>query len=172
MRINIPNARLSFPNLFKTAVFGGEDTEKYDSTFILDKTDHKAVIQEIQDGIKTLVKEHLKGKMPDDDKICLKDGDETERPEQQGCYVIKASTKRRPFVVDRDKTPVTAEDEVIYAGCYVNGIITLWVQNNAYGKRVNASLDGVQFAGHGEPFGPPAIEADAFDVFASEDEVF
>jgi hypothetical protein len=100
----------------------------------------------------------------------LKDGDETERKEQQGCYVIKASSKKRPFVLDRDQTPLVAEDDKPYAGSYVNGIITLWVQNNAYGKRINASLDGVQFSAHGEPFGPPALGADAFDVFATEEE--
>jgi hypothetical protein len=170
MRINIPNARLSFPNLFKTSVFGGVDTEKFDATFILDKDEHAETILEIQTAIKALAKDKLKGKVPDDDRVCLKDGDETERKEQQGCYVIKASSKKRPFVLDRDQTPLVAEDDKPYAGSYVNGIITLWVQNNAYGKRINASLDGVQFSAHGEPFGPPALGADAFDVFATEEE--
>ena len=147
--------------------------KKFDATFLLDKGEHKTLIAEIQTAIKTLAKDKLKGKVPDDDRLCLKDGDETERPEQQGCFVIKASTKRRVPILDRDQTPVTEEDNVIYAGCYVNAFITLWVQNNAFGKRINASLDGVMFAGPGEPFGPPGLTADAFDVFGgSEDEVF
>lgn len=169
MQIKIPNARISFPNLFQTATFGGEDTEKYDCTFILDKDEHKVVIKEIQGAIKKMIKENLKGKNPGEDRICLKDGDETERDELQGAYSIKASTKKRPMVLDRDKTPLTEEDNKIYAGCYCNGILTLWSQNNAYGKRINASLDGVQFSAHGEPFGPPAIDADEFDAFGSAD---
>jgi hypothetical protein len=59
---------------------------------------------------------------------------------------------------------LTEDDNVVYAGCYVNAIITLWVQNNSYGKRVNAQLDGVQFAKDGEPFGAGGIDADEFDL--------
>jgi hypothetical protein len=169
-RIKMSNVRLSFPNLFNTASFGGEDTGKYDGTFILDKDDNKKAIKEVQVAIKKLIKENLKGKNPGEDRICLKDGDETERDELQGAFSLKASTKKRPMVIDRDKTPITEDDGVIYAGCYVNAIVSLWTQNNAYGKRVNASLEGVQFHAHGEPFGAPGIEADAFDVFGEADD--
>jgi len=169
-RIKIQNARLSFPNLFQTASFGGEDTGKYDATFILDKKEHEKTVQEIQGVIKDLIKERFKGKALPEDRICLKDGDETERDEQQGKMVIKASTKKRPLVLDRDKTPLTEDGNQIYAGCYVNAFITLWAQNNAFGKRINASLDGVQFCAHGEPFGPPGIDADEFDAFGEPDE--
>ena len=169
-RIKMQNVRLSFPNLFQTASFGGEDTEKYDGTFILDKTDHKKTIKEIQTAIETMIKENLKGKHPGEDRICLKDGDETDRDELQGCFSIKASTKKRPMVLDRDKTPITESDSIIYSGCFVNSIISLWAQNNAYGKRINASLDGVQFCAHGEPFGAPAIDVTEFDVFGEADD--
>lgn len=169
-QIKIQNARLSFPNLFQTASFGGEDTGKFDCTFILDKTEHKDTLKEIKAGFKALADERFKGKMLDEDRLCIKDGDNTEREEQQGKFVLKASSKRRPLVLDRDKSPITEEDNVIYAGCYVNGIVTLWVQNNAYGKRINASLEGVQFFAHGEPFGAPAIDADEFDAFGEADE--
>ena len=173
-QVKMPNVRLSFPNLFQTSVFAGEDTGKYDATFILDKDDHKDLIKEIKAKMKALANEKLKGKLPPDDKRCLKDGDETERDEQQGCYVLKASTKKRPMVLDRERTPVVEEDNVIYAGAYVNGIVTLWAQDNAYGRRLNASLEGVMFCAHGEPFGPPPIGADEFDAFedAADDTVF
>jgi hypothetical protein len=164
-QVKMPNVRISFPNLFQTSVFAGEDTGKYDATFILDKEDHKDLIKEIKVKMKGLADEKLKGKMPADDKLCLKDGDETERDEQQGCYVLKASTKKRPMVLDRDRAPVVESDNVIYPGAYVNSIVTLWAQDNAYGKRLNASLDGVMFCEHGEPFGPPPIAADEFDAF-------
>ena len=170
-RIKMQNVRLSFPNLFQTSTFGGEDTGKFDATFLLDKVDNASTIKEVEAAIKVIVKDTFKGKSPGDDRICLKDGDETDREEQQGKMVLKASTKKRPLVVDRDKTPLTEEDGVVYAGCYVNGICSLWAQNNAYGKRINASLDGVQFCGHGDPFGPPAIDVDEFDAFGGgEDE--
>lgn len=169
-QIKMPNVRLSFPNLFQTSTFGGEDTGKFDATFILDKTEHAQLIKDIGKKIKALIVDKLKKKSPGAERVCLKDGDETDREELQGCYYIKASTKKRPMILDRDKTPVTEDDGVIYSGCYVNGICTLWAQDNSYGKRVNASLDGVMFSQHGEPFGAPAIDADEFDAFGSADD--
>jgi hypothetical protein len=171
-KIKIGNVRLSFPNLFKMGSFNGESTGKYDATFLLDKKEHKEAIKQIKTQFKQLAAPNgkLQGKMPSDDRLCLKDGDETERKEQVGCYTLKASTKRRPILLDRDKTPVTEDDNLLYAGCYVNVIVSLWAQNNAYGKRINASLGGVQFCGHGEPFGAPQIDQDEFDVFGDEDD--
>jgi len=171
--IKLANVRLSFPNLFQTSTFGGDDTGKYDATFLLDKKIHKKEIDEIQEEIDALTTAKFKGKALPEDKVCLKDGDATEREEQQGMMVIKASSKRRPTVVDNNNpkpTPLVEEDNRIYAGCYVNAIISLWAQNNAFGKRINASLEGVQYWRNGEPFGPPAISADEFDAFGTSDE--
>lgn len=167
MKIKIANARLSFPSLFHTADFGGQDTGKYESTFLLNKKDHAELIERIKTGMKKLMDE-AKVKVPSD-KLCLKDGDETDREEMQGHYSIKASTKRRPLVINRDKSPITEDDNIIYPGCYVNGIITLWVQDNNYGRRINAQLDGVQFVRDGEAFGAEGIGVDAFDDFGTVD---
>lgn len=169
-KIKMQCVRISFPSLFTTASFGGEDTGKYEATFILNKGEHKASIKEIEAGMKELAKERFKGKLPPDDKLCLKDGDDTDRPEFAGCMMLKASTKKRPLVLDRDKHPLIDDDGAIYAGCYVNAIITLWAQDNQYGKRVNAQLDGVQFNKNGDPLGAGGIDVDAFDAFGSDDE--
>jgi hypothetical protein len=48
--------------------------------------------------------------------------------------------------------------------------LSLWGQNNKFGKRVNAQLDGVQFNQDGEPFGDAGVSTNAFDVFGDEDE--
>lgn len=167
-KIKMQNVRLSFPSLFQTSQFGGEDTGKYEATFILDKVEHAETIKKIEASIASLSKE-LKSKLAAD-KICLKDGDELDRPEYEGKMTIKASTKRRPLVVGRDKSPLTDGDNVIYGGCYVNGIVSLWAQNNNFGKRVNAQLDGVQFNKDGEPFGDAGVGVDAFDAFGDDDE--
>lgn len=163
-KIKIGNARLSFPSLFQTASFNGESTGKFEATFILDKVDHAELIESIKTQINNLMKETLKVKLPSD-KICLKDGDEMGRPEYVGKYVIKASTKKRPLVIKRDKSPITEDDNLIYAGCYVHGVISLWAQSNGFGKRINAQLDGVQFVKDGDAFGEAGIGADAFDEF-------
>ena len=113
MTIKIAAARLSFPSLFNMATFGGESTGKYEATFILDKREHAATIKELQAAIDKLSKEELKGKVPAD-KLCLKDGDETERLEFAGKYTIKASTKKRPLVINRDKYIVEKNGEVLH----------------------------------------------------------
>jgi hypothetical protein len=163
-KITLKKVRLSFPSLFKMGSFGGESTGKYEATFVLDKKEHAEEIKKLDAEILNLMKSELKTKLSSD-KICLKGGDELERPEFADKYTIKASTKKRPLVVDRDKSPLAEEDGKIYAGCYVNAIVSLWAQNNQYGKRINAQLDGVQFHSDGEPFGDAGITVDEFDAF-------
>lgn len=166
-KITLKKVRLSFPSLFKMGSFGGESTGKYEATFILDKSEHKEVIQTLRTEITNLMKTELKTKLASD-RICLKDGDEIERLEFKDKMTIKAATKKRPLVIDRDKSPLSEEDGKIYAGCYVNAIVSLWVQNNSYGKRINAQLDGVQFHSDGEPFGDSGIDVDEFDAFGDD----
>lgn len=163
MKIKLQNVRLSFPSLFRKAVFQGETT-KYEATFLISKDD--AVVEEIKGHIADLVKEKFKGKKLPADKMCLKHGEDTGRPEYEGFYTIKASNSKRPLVLDKDKSPLTEDDEKIYSGCYVNAIIELWAQDNQFGKRINANLLGVQFFKGGEPFsGGESASADDFDMF-------
>lgn len=165
MPIMLNNVRLSFPSLWTTEKFGGEDTEKYAATFILNKKTHAKIIEEIKNQIEEMIKTGLKVKAIPPEKICLKDGDMTGRPENEDAYVIKASTKRRPTVMDRDKSPLLAEDGKPYGGCFVNAMIDLWPQNNSFGKRINAGLLAVQFAKDGEAFGTGPVDvSDEFDV--------
>lgn len=170
-KIKMANVRLSFPSLFQTEVFGGDDTGKYAATFILDKKEHADVIKTINAQIAAITKDRFKGKALAPDRVCLKDGNDSDRDDYADKMTIKAATKKRPLVINRDKTPLNESDEVIYAGCYVNAIISLWAQDNQFGKRINASLEGVQFAGHGEPFGSGGIDANEFDMFETEEEM-
>lgn len=163
MKIKLNNVRLSFPSLFRKGTFAGEET-KYEATFLLNKTEQKDLIEQIQKGIAELISTELKGAKLPADKICLKDGDTFEYDGYAGHYSIKASSQKRPIVLNRDKSPLTEDDNIIYPGCYVNAIIDLWAQNNSWGKRINASLLGVQFAKDGEPFGDGSgASADDFD---------
>jgi len=165
--ITIKNARLSFPNLFKKAVFEGKEG-KYEATLLFPKSDTETY-NKIMDAIEAAKKEG-KVKVPDS-KLCIKDGDEFEYDGYAGMWAVKAGNTKRPTVINRDKTPLVEEDEVVYAGCYVNGIINLWVQNNQYGKRINANLLGIQFVKDGEPFsdGAKVAGVDEFDDIDEEE---
>ena len=85
-------------------------------------------------------------------------------------YSIKASTKKRPTLVNRDKTPIVEEDGILYGGCYVNVSIDLWVMDNAYGKKVLASLNAIQFVKDGEAFGTKSEGADCFESLDDDDD--
>ena len=151
-KIKLNNVRLSFPSLWRKAVFGGDET-KYEGTFLLDKKTHAEVIKKIQAGIKAINADKHKGKALASDKVCLKDGDTIEYDGYAGNMSIKASSTKRPMVIGTDRSPLTEDDGKPYAGCYVNAVVELWGQKNQFGERVNANLLAVQFAKDGEPFG-------------------
>lgn len=164
-KIKLNNVRLSFPSLFRKAEFQGNEG-KYEATFLLNKKTHAEAIAKIEAEIEQGIKSNFKGKKIPSDKLCLKDGDEFEYDGYAGCMSFKASNKKRPMVIDKDKSPLTEDDERVYAGCYVNAVVELWYQDNQFGRRVNANLLGVQFFKDGEPFadGTTASEDD-FDMF-------
>jgi hypothetical protein len=171
-KVILRNVRLSFPELFKKGSFNGEET-KYGATFLLNKEEHADTIAEIKTQIAELIKTNLKGAKVPADKLCLRDGDEVEYDGYAGCFSLKASTKKRPIVVNKDKTPLVEEDGKPYGGCYVNATVDFWVQNNAYGKRVNSTLLAVQFFKDGEPFADGAVgDVNDFDMFDDDDDMF
>ena len=151
MKIKVQNARLSFPSLFRRAVFGGDET-KFEGTFLISKDD-TAKIAEINAAIDGMLKEKNKGKPLPADKICFKDGDFIDYDGYAGNMSIKGSSAKRPMAIGTDRAPLTEDDGKLYAGCYVNGILELWFQDNQFGKRINANLLGVQFVKDGAPFG-------------------
>lgn len=147
-KITLKNVRLSFPSLFQKSSFNGVEG-KYEATLLIPKDSEMATV--VKNQIETMLKDN-KAKLSSD-KICLKDGDQVEYDGYAGNYTLKAGSNKRIQILDRDLSVITEEDEKIYAGCYVNAVISFWYQDNNFGKRINANLLGVQFFSHGEPFG-------------------
>lgn len=168
--IKLENVRLSFPHLFQPHAMEEAQEKKYGATFILDNEQHGKLLDQIEATIDRLALDHWKKKMHF--KSCLRDGNEKPNMDGygDGCMFISASRKTRPAVVDRQVNPVTEEDGVIYAGCYVNATVRLWVQDNKWGKRVNAELRAVQFVKDGDSFGAGPVDAEnEFEAIAGED---
>jgi hypothetical protein len=168
-KIILKNVRISFPSLFKKATYNGEETG-FEGTFLINKEDQADQAEAIQNAIKDLIKTNLKSAKLQPDKICLRDGDLVEYDGYADHFSIKASSKKRPLVIDRDKAPLVEEDGRPYSGCYVNASIELWAQDNNYGKRINATLLAVQFFKDGEPFGDNSSGSlSDFDAFGDDD---
>ena len=178
-RIAIPMCRLSFAKIFKPEGFGGsEENKKYSANFIMDNEKHKEIIAKFKSAINELLKE-AKVKVTAD-KICLKDGASLDYDGYgEGVTYVSASNSDKPSIVrlEAGRNALVSEEEakemgILYSGCYVDGVIRIWVQNNKWGKRANASLEVVRFRKHGEPFGSTVNVDDALDdIEIPEDEL-
>ena len=168
-QIILTNVRASFLEVFKPkAVNDGEP--RYSANFLLDKEKDAKQIKKIEAEIKKLETTKFKGKKLPADKVCLRDGDEKEYDGYEGQMFLSAANKKRPQVIDRDRSPLTAEDNKPYSGCYVNAVVRLWAQDNNFGKRINASLEVVQFSKDGEAFGAPKVDVSILPDLSTEDE--
>lgn len=167
-QIVLTNVRGSFLDIFKAkAVNDGEP--RFSANFLLDKTKDAAQIKKIGDAIRALEATKFKGKKLPADKVCLRDGDEKEYDGYENQMFLSAANKKRPTVIDRDKTTLVEEDGKPYAGCYVNAVVRLWAQDNQFGKRINASLEVIQFVKDGEAFGAPKVNLDVLPDMADDD---
>lgn len=171
--IKLPRARLSFPHLFEPKAFRQGQEPRFEASFLLDPSDkaHAKVIKQIKSTAKELAEEKWGKKLPRGLKFGFGDGDDKDYDGYEGQFYITTANKTRPTVVDRDRTPLAASDGRPYAGCYVNGSITLWAQNNEYGQRINANLRAVQFVADGEAFGVKPVDAEEeFNDLSDDDD--
>ena len=170
MKIKLANVRLAFPALFEAKTVNGEGKPAFSATLLIEASDKQIAM--INAAIETVASEKWGAKaaamlttMRKADKVALHDGDtKAQYSGFEGCMFISARNPIRPLVINSDKTPLTAQDGKPYAGCYVNASVELWAQDNSYGKRVNATLMGVQFARDGDAFsGGGVADEDEFD---------
>ena len=165
--ITLKNVRLSFPSLFQRSSFDGKEG-KFEATFLFPKTD-EATYKLVMDAIEACKVENKNTKIASD-KLCIKDGDEIEYDGYEGMWAVKASNNKRPTLITGSKEPIVEDDNILYAGCYVNAMIEPWSQSNKYGKRINSNLLGIQFVKDGEPFGDGQKDVtDDFDVIDDEE---
>ena len=178
-KVRLKNVRLSFPKIFKPDIQEYDDggsSKKFKAAFLIDKKRQKDLIAEIDDKIQDAIDECWGANAPKfkADKLCLRDGDQEDWDGYEGMMYVSASNSKRPPIVDRDKTPLTEEDGRPYAGCYVNATIHIWAQNNDAkkgGKRVNASLEAIQFVKDGEAFGSGSVDIDEeFEVIDDDED--
>lgn len=172
MKLKLTNVRLAFPQLFEAKTVNGEGEPAFSASFLIDPKDPQ--VKTINEAIDAVATAKWGAKAPAilktsraADKVAIHDGDaKSQYAGFEGRLYVSARSKTRPLVIDRDKSPLVAADGRPYAGCYVNASVELWVQDNGYGKRVNASLLGVQFLRDGDAFagGGRASEDDFDDV--------
>lgn len=148
--ILLTNVRLSYPHLFQKWGMNEGDKKKYSAKFLLPKS-RKEDIAKLAKHLKDMALEAFKSQIPAD-KYCLRDGDLEGKETSAGNYVLAASEDKAPDVINRDRSRINEDDDIVYAGCWVNVLFRPWVQKNQFGKRINANLLAVQFVRDDEAF--------------------
>jgi hypothetical protein len=178
-RILLKDVRLAFPNLWEPTTVNGEGKPRYSATLLMAQ-DHPQV-EEIKRKIESIAKDKWRDKAASilaglykTDKVALHDGDTKAQYDGFSGNLFVASAAQEnaaPTVVDRDRSPLSQRSGRPYAGCYVNASLEFWAQDNAYGKRINCTLRGIQFYADGDSFsaGRPADSDEFEDVSAGAD---
>lgn len=177
-KVMIRNARLSYEHIFQPSALDDTQTPKYSATLIIpkDHADLGAIKRALfEAGAEKFPQPFGSNTWPTGYTCAMKDGDRDlagdgtllceKNPEYKGCYVLKASSTRRPITINRNKAAITEEDGIIYSGCYVN--VSVAFAGYEFGKikkGVTCYLNGVQFVADGERFGSDATsDFDALD---------
>ena len=183
----LKNVRLSFPHLYVPTKSTEDGALKYRAAFLIDPetAQGKANIKLIDAEIARVKTDKWKDKA---DKIKLKEdrmayvnGDDCVGADSgevyigyEGMKVLKTANSKRPQVVDGSRQAITEEESEgkIYAGCYVNAVVSLYAINDVAkgGNGIFATVEAVQFSKHGEAFGAAPVDVyDAFDEVVEED---
>ena len=185
--------RLSFLRLIEPKPFDGKGDPRWEATTLMDPADAlqlesiKLVIKTsaslakrpdafgtVPLALRRLTAQFIPGapapdpKTKEDDiEIPFYDGSRKEYDGYEGMFVVPAhNTKLRPAVAGRNgKEVVPGDKQFPYSGCLGIASVTLWIQDNQYGKRIGVNLRGVQFV-EGEPKYPAFGQGD----IAAEDE--
>ena len=185
-RILLRNVRLAFltvnePREFQT----GDGKPRFSATGLFPHSD-TAMLAEVEAAMLAAAELKWPGKgaaalksLRANGKTALMDG--TPKADNDGyeaCWAggAHAPANRPPRLLDGLKNHLPRDTPVIYSGCYGNLLVEFWGQDNQFGKRINASLLGVQFVKDGDAFsGSAPASDDEFDTVegahdASEDD--
>lgn len=186
--VMLKNVRLSFAALFEPDEQENDDgtiRRTFKANFLISKDEDDEFAKANKAKIKKASDEAKAKKWGNDpkswpklrpDKLCFRDGDLEDWDGYADHFYISANSpeKRKPSTVtnrkDSNNRWITAEEGekgCPYSGCYVNALIRIWVQDNKHGKRINASLESVQFRADGEAFG--AAPVDPNDIYDDDD---
>jgi len=172
----LKNVRLSFAQLFKPTASMEGGPLKYRANFIIDPTtaEGKVALKEVQAAINHAAKEKFGEKWEkilaniSADRVCMRDGDKNVNKEgetyqgYEGMQYVAATNSKRPQTLDRDKSPVTEDDDVLYSGAYVDGVVSIYATNEKKfgGNGIFATLQIVRKRKDGDSFGSGSVNAD------------
>ena len=172
--------RLSYCNLFQPRAVDESQEAKYSVTIVIPKSDKNTIakIKIAIEAAKQAGADKLKdknGKVPTTIKTPVHDGD-GEKPnggeygeECHGCYVINATSKQKPGVVDKHLNEILDSTE-IYSGCYGRVSVNFYAFNTAGNKGIACGLNNVQKLDDGDYLGGRSKAEDDFDAVEDDED--
>lgn len=183
-KILLKNVRLSFPDLFVPGdpPPGSKGEPKFGGQFIFtpDSEAYKIASAEVMRVATEKFGKNAKAIVAEMPKstICLRRGDSQldksgeVREGYAGNFYLVAKNKSRPIVVNNDKarTPLVESDGKPYGGCFVHCTVDIYAHDKpGIGKRIDATLLAVMFAGDGDSFGGAKGSTSDFDSIVVEE---
>jgi hypothetical protein len=173
-KIMTPKFRVSFANVFEPKGFAGQDP-KFSVTMLIPKTTD---IKELKAALKEAVLEKWPNETQRPKKLInpIKDGDtdvmddgtlrSDKYPEMKGHWVLTASSKQRPGVVDENVQPIIDKQD-FYSGCYARATLTCYAYAPSKDRPqskcgVGFGLQNIQKLYDGEAFGGKSKPEDDF----------
>ena len=164
MKITTGLVRLSYPHLFKPAATLNGDM-KFSASFLIPKDSKTAerLKEAVADIMKSPEYKEKVGKTKVKHEL-LRDGDEKEDPAYAGMYYVNAKSNEdhKPRVLSKDREDIVDPNEV-YAGCYVQAVMSLYPYNKSGNAGIGASLLAVRFIKDGEPLTGSVVTDDDWD---------
>jgi hypothetical protein len=168
--------RLSYTHLFNKYNPNGDQSDgKYQTNALIPKNEKetvKAIQQAIEAAKKAGIVSKWSGKEPKKLEQPLHDGD-TDKEDDDiylGHYFVNAKSKTRPGIVDRQKAPITDEDE-IYSGVYAILSVTFYAYDQNGNRGIACGLNNVMKFKDGEHLGGRAsAESDFADLDTEDDD--
>lgn len=165
--------RLSFVHLFEKYNYGGKDEDGKYSTVVLIPKSEKETVAAIKRAIEA-AKEQAQagkwhGKKPLKMDYPLHDGDtEKEDEDFAGHYYLNAKCSTRPGVCDKNRQPITDEEE-IYSGVWAYVSVTFFGFDTSGSKGVACGLNNVMKFKDGDRMGGRVSAEADFDGISIDD---
>lgn len=171
-RLTVKNVRIAYAQgIFEARAAKPGDKPKFGAAFLFPKDDPcvkelSAAVIKAANGKWGAKAAEMLAMLKAGDKLPIHSGDaKATSAGYAGNLYLNAGNAIRPLVLDANRSALTASDGRPYSGCYVNAIVEIWAQDNQHGKRINASLLGVQFVRDGERLAGGSIAtADDFEA--------
>lgn len=169
--VMLKSVRLSFPDLFEAREYEkGDGKPRFSETLLIvpgsdnDKAIRAAITEECKAKFGAKWEARMKALMGDSGKCCYRDGDSMNNEHFAEHMILAAHRQAKsgaPKVIDKDKSPLDANDGRPYSGCYVNTKVEIYIQTGDF-PGIRCSPLVVQFAGDGDAFaGRPVSDKDA-----------